>query len=153
MSGFLSSSRPVRGALVNKSADQTAANYTGSLVTIAWDAEQYDTDGIHDNVTNNTRLTVPAGVTRVRVGMSVKIASHTGDNWIIVSISKNGSFSYHGNPEERTEIGNTAPAATIWSPNLIVSGGDYFEGALRVEADTAIDVTAIGSWFAMEIIE
>lgn len=49
-----------RGTLVKKSADQTGANYSGSGVVVAWDSEIYDTDGAHDNVTNNTRLTIPA---------------------------------------------------------------------------------------------
>jgi hypothetical protein len=35
-----------RGAMVNKSVDQTAANYNAG-VAITWDQEQYDTDNIH----------------------------------------------------------------------------------------------------------
>lgn len=34
-------------------------------IALALNAETIDTDGIHSNVTNNTRLTVPAGVTRI----------------------------------------------------------------------------------------
>jgi len=39
--------------------DQTISNNTATA--IAMDAEYYDTDGYHDNSTNNTRFTVPSG--------------------------------------------------------------------------------------------
>jgi hypothetical protein len=35
---------------------------TGNYQTINWDAENFDSDGFHDNVTNNSRLTVPTGL-------------------------------------------------------------------------------------------
>src|SRR5687767_11840600 len=47
------------GALVKKSIDQTTADYSTSTA-VAFDEEEYDIGGYHDNSTNNTRLTVPA---------------------------------------------------------------------------------------------
>lgn len=41
---------------VTKSADQTITNSTSTIIT--WDQEDYDTDGMHDNVTNNSRITI-----------------------------------------------------------------------------------------------
>lgn len=41
---------------VTKSADQSISNSTSTIIT--WDQEDYDTDGMHDNVTNNTRITI-----------------------------------------------------------------------------------------------
>ena len=43
------------GAKVTSTAAQTITNNT--TTAIAFDSEVYDTDGIHDNSTNNTRLT------------------------------------------------------------------------------------------------
>jgi hypothetical protein len=40
-------------------AAQTIATATSTAV--AWTAENFDTDGFHDNVTNNTRFTIPSG--------------------------------------------------------------------------------------------
>jgi hypothetical protein len=46
---------------VTKSANQSINNTTDTAIT--WDTEAYDDGGLHDNVTNNTRLTaVTAGV-------------------------------------------------------------------------------------------
>lgn len=43
---------------VKRVAAYTPAN--GVVTAIPWDGEWYDTHSFHDNVTNNTRLTVPA---------------------------------------------------------------------------------------------
>jgi hypothetical protein len=56
-----------RGALAKKTSDQTIT--TDGFVT--FDAEEYDTDSIHDNSTNNTRFTVPTGVTRVKLFLHI----------------------------------------------------------------------------------
>jgi hypothetical protein len=47
------------GCSLYKSADQSLANVTTTVVT--WDLEHYDTNTFHDNVLNNTRITIPAG--------------------------------------------------------------------------------------------
>ncbi len=43
------------GARAKNSADQTLA--TAEWTTLAWNSEDWDTDTIHDTVTNNSRLT------------------------------------------------------------------------------------------------
>ena len=67
----------VRGALAKKSADLTAQNLT-TATAVAWPAEAYDTDSIHDLVTNNSRLTVPSGVSYVRLTANLRLANVTG---------------------------------------------------------------------------
>lgn len=52
------SSTSFSGALVYKDANQSIATWAGSWTTVEWPAEDYDTDGYHDNSTNNDRLTV-----------------------------------------------------------------------------------------------
>ena len=48
------------GASVYRVApDQAIAQATQT--SVAWTGENYDTDGFHDNSTNNTRLTIPSG--------------------------------------------------------------------------------------------
>src|SRR5947207_13129449 len=52
----LAESQPA--ALVHNSVAQNIAS--GATATINFDVEDFDTDGLHDNVTNNARLTAPA---------------------------------------------------------------------------------------------
>lgn len=141
-----------RGALVTKAADQTAANYTAAPA-IAWDSESYDTDSIHDNVTNNTRLTVPSGVTRVRLQGQARVEASTVDVYHALYIPKNGSLAYTGSTQIKVEAGSTIQVVNVTSPVLTVIAGDYFELWLEVETDTSVTVKASSSWFAMEIIE
>jgi len=53
------SSAAAVGVRVYRTAAQSISNVT--LTGIQFDNESYDTDAFHDNVTNNTRLTVPTG--------------------------------------------------------------------------------------------
>ena len=140
-----------RGALVKKTANQTAADYT-TRTAIAWDGETYDTDTIHDNATNNTRLTVPTGVTYVRLSSGIQITNFTADLWMRLSLQKNGSLDYDGSTQANTEAGTTTLYLNLMSPVLAVTAGDYFEITLQVETDTSIDITAARTWFAMEIV-
>ena len=47
------------GCRAYATSDQTMSN--GANVTFNLDSENYDTNGFHDNVTNNSRITIPAG--------------------------------------------------------------------------------------------
>jgi hypothetical protein len=47
------------GCFLKKSAAQSITTATPTL--ISFDTEDYDTDGFHDNVTNNSRITIPSG--------------------------------------------------------------------------------------------
>ena len=52
-------STTVVGCSVRKTATQSINNSTSTVVT--WTTEDFDTDGFHDNVTNNSRITIPSG--------------------------------------------------------------------------------------------
>jgi hypothetical protein len=47
------------GCSVKRTANKTISNNTATKFD--FDAENFDTNGFHDNVTNNTRLTIPTG--------------------------------------------------------------------------------------------
>jgi uncharacterized membrane protein len=141
----------MRGALVKKSADQTTANYSGGVL-ITWDAETYDTDGIHDNVTNPSRLTVPAGVSWVRLIGQIDTSLVTAGSDTYIYMTKNGSTAFAGTPQLSLDLVSiTTPRGQIQTPPLQVSPGDYFEFGINC-ADTSITVVAASSWFCMEIL-
>lgn len=131
-----------------KSADQTGANYT-TQTAIAWDAESYDVGGWHDNVTNNTRLTVPSGVSRVRVSAHVRLQNVTANAFASVQIKKNNAI-FDGNAKQTVSNNGTTADVEAFSPVIAVSAGDYFEANLQVNGDVSVDVIAAESWFAIE---
>jgi hypothetical protein len=51
--------RSAHACRVYKSATQTVTS--GNFDVVSFNTEDYDTDGLHDNVTNNARITIPTG--------------------------------------------------------------------------------------------
>jgi hypothetical protein len=137
-----------RGAKAKKVADQTAQNFTTAAAVI-WDTEDYDTDALHDNVTNNSRMTVPADVSYVKLIGSVRLANVTASNAVVLTIRKNGT----------TTISQSCGNITLTNPGLIILSAveavvatDYFELLIQIGTDTSVDITAQGSFFAMEVV-
>jgi hypothetical protein len=141
-----------RGALVTLAADEVDADYT-TATAVPFDAEQYDTDTVHDNSTNNTRLTVPAGVRHIQLVGQVQASSVIADEWMQIDIRKNGSAAYIGFAQQMNEIGKTESGTQVVSPILEVIAGDYFELFLRVQTEATITLVDDQTWFAMEIVE
>jgi hypothetical protein len=78
------------GCVVKNTSAQTLTNNTNTA--IAWTAEDIDTDGFHDNTTNNSRITIPTGKGGKYL-ISAKLAyagNATGER--AVQIYKNGSL-------------------------------------------------------------
>lgn len=80
-------------ATVTRTAAQSIPDATATA--IAWDAEDFDTDAIHDNVTNNTRLTVPmAGKYLITANVSFAFNA-TGTR--LLRLRKNGASQLAAN--------------------------------------------------------
>jgi hypothetical protein len=70
----------------------TFATTTGANSTITLDSEDIDTNSIHDNTTNNSRLTIPTGYTgKWLINGALSFASNTSGVRSIY-LYKNGSF-------------------------------------------------------------
>lgn len=139
-----------RGALVKRTAVQSIT--TGAVNVVNFDAESYDTDSIHDTVTNNDRLVVPTGITKIRLFANVKYAiNSTGIRGLYVY--KNGVPSFDGSSlvfrNSVVTFGTQIPMATTV---LSVSGGDYFHLGAWQNSGGNLDIDAT-TWFAMELIQ
>lgn len=150
------------GALVYKSADETTANYS-TATAVPWTAEAttpgYDDAGFHDNVTNNTRLTVPdltstygKKAARVSLHACIAISSATAADWIAARFNKNGAAAV-GLPFLAHEGGATTTGLQISAHNIPVTGdgSEYFEVLFQVESDTSITVASSRSAFSIEV--
>lgn len=144
-----------RGAGVYLDAAQSTTSGVGT--TIFFDQEITDTDTIHDNVTNPGRLTVPSGVTKIRLISQVTFEVNSA-GLRTVQINKNGGVTYVGsgkyvrkpNSTERTVLKATTAV-------INVTAGDYFELFVTQDSGSAVNVvgttSGVDTWFQMEIRE
>ena len=140
-----------RGALVYNTA-QSIPDAAGTNMNFGF--EEYDTDSIHSTSTNTSRLTVPSGVTKIRLTGSVGWAANT-TGARFVKIHKNGSDLY----TPRAETGSTSDVTwggypqNISSPIFTVVSGDYFEMNVYQNSGAALNTAAnFTNWFAMDLI-
>lgn len=159
-SGLASSGAGARGALAFDIQQLISNNI---LTTLILDSESYDTDNIHDLSVNKSRLTVPAGVTRIRLSGSAIWANNlTGYRHIM--FTKNGSTTGPVDEDRGTYIpqavcvpgGGTAGSVEehgvyLATGAIKVSPGDFFE--MRVRQGSGIALLVIDMWFEMEILE
>jgi hypothetical protein len=107
------------GASVTKTAAQSTTS--GATTLLTWDAETFDTNGFHDNVTNNSRLTIPTGF-----GGKYLIASNlypaTGAGFREIGLYKNNSLiqSFYA-------VVDTNYSSIVLSTVVSVVAGDYLE--------------------------
>lgn len=137
--------------MVRKAADLTGVNFTGAA--LAWDSEVYDDGAWHSNAVNNSRLTVPAGVTRVRLGGTIAIANAVASVGLLFSVSRNGTAPFDGRPAASfASAADVArqPRLNIASGQIPVTAGDYFEATLQIVGDTSVDIDASRSNFWIE---
>lgn len=131
-------------ALVNRTSQQNLTISTPAIIN--WQAEVADTDGWHDTGSNTSRLTVPSGVSKVRVGFNIQTVSATGA--LTVRTLKNGS-SFLGMAQVETDTAGT-DNVNGWTAILDVTPGDYFE----LEVTQGGVSSGVGSveqnWFAIE---
>lgn len=139
------------GAMVKKSADQTGANYT-TATALAFDAETYDDGGWHDNAVNNTRLTVPSGVTRVDIAATVRLVNVTAGLTGIIEVRKNGSADFNGFIGIHQLSAFVSRSMNICGIGIPCAAGDYFELFLQVETDTSVDVIAVRTTFSIRAV-
>jgi len=144
--------RPFYGAKVKKASDQTPANYSSGSV-VAWDSEIEDVGGWHDNVTNNSRLTVPSGlgITRVRLFANFKLGALLTNSRYYIKFTKDGGdldYVHEHSIPAITAVTDTE-VATITMP-VAATAGSYFEVFLLIGGgDSSITVKA-ASVFGIE---
>jgi len=149
-----SSGSSFRGALTNNSIDQIVADNIN--VYLNWDSEFYDTDNIHDNVVDNSRLTVPAGANKIRLIGAIKFSTNDVGFRVLYMVKNSASFPYM-TPFVDTQISASqaggGTSLNLVSPVVEVVPGDFFELVAYQTSGGNLVARAHGSWFAMEIIE
>ncbi len=158
-----------RGAMAFSSVNVVFARNDAPLFTAAdvpqesvipLNSEVYDTDSVHDNSVNNSRLTVPAGVTVIRLNAGFTMLPQlTGLHHL--RIRKDAGF------------GSIDPAMASYIPHYTITGGgsgsnkgmhSMSTGAIDVVEDDFFEIYGLSQtnnttviagtiWFEMEILE
>lgn len=137
------------GALVNLTSNQAINDNSSAFVS--WDEADYDV-GDWWAAGSPTRLTVPAGVSRVILSAGVDWEfSNSGARSL--AIEKNADVAYAGKARDfRPAAGSSY--ATLSTPAIEVVEGDFFQLEAAVEgAGSAQDVEAQPfTWFAIRAV-
>ena len=111
---------------------------TGSNTLLTWNSENVDTDSMHDNSTNPSRLTIPTGFLgrwRFDIGVTFAAAANgTRAAWITV----NGAGTRYGQPE--VPGSSVASAGLYISRELVLAVGDYVEVYCYQDSGGALNV-------------
>ena len=135
------------GVNLANSTDQSTNNVTEKI--LALDTEFWDTSGFHSNTTNNSRITIPAGLSgRFSLnGFLVFPANGTGSRY--VAIRKNaGGYDYLSSGDGNATYSTFVNFSIIYE----ATAGDYFEvvafqnsgGSLNVLSTSRLQMTYLG---------
>lgn len=148
-----SANRSFEGAIAIRSSDLTGLG-TGENA-ISWSDVSYDTSGIWSGV-SPTRLTVPSGVTKVKVSASFRTTAIGINQGASARITQNGSaqlLSPIQSINTSSDDTNTfAPRGHLATAVMSVDAADYFELSI-FSNDSNWTLDNIQSWFSMEVIE
>jgi len=153
--------KDIKSALVNLTADMAVTSSTDTVVT--WGAAEHDTGSFFNLATQPTRLTVPTGVTRVKLTGNIGFNAITNSTSTALWVRKNGlggslNPGVYGLPVLRVNSDTTTGAITdelnVTSAVINVVAGDYFELWVRRGTGSTAGLTSANfrTWFAIESV-
>lgn len=133
------------GCKVYRSTAKSLTNDTDTAID--YDSEDFDPQGMHDNVTNNTRLTIPAGYDGrwMFIGLAAFASNATGYRY--GAVVKNGTDNI-GHQRLLTIGASQFTVVEVFGfANMAV--GDYVENYLRQTSGGALNTGSgiTGLWF------
>lgn len=137
-------------AVLKKSGNQSISFNT--LTAIAWDQEESDADGAHDNVTNNSLITIPSAWNGkyIRFICNVAAATTNGDTQFILQKNANnfdGQFAIRQGPNGTMRY-NMASA-----PILAATGDQYRVVCQNFNTGLSWSVASSAfTWFSVQVL-
>ncbi len=152
---FQNISKPYRGAVAYNNTSQSIPDSV--YTALVFQVEAIDTDGIHSTVSNTSRMTVPSGVTKVRLHTQCQFVQSNGDNKSVeLRLYKNGtSLSQPYNSFLMNSVTSSRAVGCAFSSSIqSCIAGDYFEVYLNQNSGgTGIVSGSMLAYLEMEIIE
>lgn len=137
---------------------------SATAATIGWDAEAFDDEGLHSNVTNNSRMTVTV-TARYRVSFCLSYGWNTGGTYSNLSrckanLLKNGSAlrdwrgtTYYAVNSGWMDSGHTSTISLCGSDEFDLTAGDYLEMQALAVFGGSMSVLATDSFFLVERVK
>lgn len=120
------------GARVGKSVGQSISG--GTITALSWNIEIYDTNGYHDNSTNNTRLTAPmAGY--YRIGGRVEWSANT-TNRRTLAYKINGA----GYTAMSKAVATDGENYQSFSDEIFLNANDYVEIVVHQDSGSTLTI-------------
>jgi hypothetical protein len=143
------SSRVLAGAATQSGIDFAA----GAFHAISYNAtDEYDTAAYHDPSSNDTRITIPSGVTMGRFVGTVYVDAIAPSNYVQVLHMKSGA-NFNGAGNHSIEVSDTNVHVCLYSAPVEVVAGEIYEQLLQTESDTSVDIVAGANYFGFEAID
>ena len=122
------------GVKCGNASDFSIANNTNTAV--AFTSESFDTDGFHDNSTNNSRITIPSGKGGYYQFYTTAAFSNNATGFRQLLFKKNGiDVNYVSN------FGNSSQRSSIFmSATINCSVGDYVEVFAYQDSGSTLDL-------------
>jgi hypothetical protein len=132
----------VLGCFLQKSADQSIPNVTTTVIT--FDQEPIDTSGFHDNTTNNSRITIPAGLggSYLFTAQFAFFTNATGQRVGYIRVNGSGITNLQVQPGSAVGQANVG-----YSIVLSLNAGDYVELQAYQDCGAALNVLGSASYF------
>lgn len=148
---------PYRGAIVRRTSNLTGL---GASNVVTWQEALFDSDSFW-SAGAPTRLTVPSGVTKVRLfGGAVFEAGGTAGSVSVYFRRNGGNFAqaddeHHGrNSWRSTTTGFTSNRNAVFSSMIDVSAGDYFEFGADISMSGIDEILAdAATFFELQVLE
>jgi hypothetical protein len=136
-----------RGCSVYQSAGATSiANNT--LTALAYDSEKFDTDGFHDNTTNNSRITIPTGLggyylVRLNTRFDINAAG-----------VRRGMLYVNG--AQITDLPEYIPSVAIYATGIAsvivkLNAGDYLQHYVYQSSSVALNIYARNEEYPFQV--
>lgn len=127
----------------------SVGNNVNPYLTAPWQASQEDTWGGHNNVTNNTRYTIPlAGTYRVS-GALMFTTNATGVR--AINVQKNGS-TLPGIDAFVNAGSSNSTSVVLPASNVVCAVGDYLEIGGYQNSGAALSTTTLGCFMSIEFL-
>lgn len=112
---------------------------------VSWDLEDFDDQSFWD-AGAPTRLTVPAGVTRVRLTAGIRwTANGTGERRLKIRGNPAGTHEANSIWASDDRPSDDTGDATVTTPIITVAAGDYFEAIVRQDSGGNLDLNTTGA--------